>query len=120
MIFSQWRVLTASQLDLQQSIERSANTKAVIAQMVADLNTLLNPYILQGKRGSQETHLTDVMRRAARLGVSLFVDPAIWEFQWPADGRGFAVSPAFVKISDEKGKILDPQMVGLKAEYVRV
>jgi hypothetical protein len=106
-----WRMLTAY-LNTKYPSVASEQTDEYISSLASDFTTTFakykNPDFPDSER---EAHLTSVIKAASGLGVWLFAQPCLFQFDWRSDliERGqsqLPIFPSVVKVCDEHGRPL--------------
>ena len=79
-----------------------------IKETVQSFAKAFAPWKITGYKDEERARsLSSILEDAASLGIFLFSQPSTLEFHWPAAGEvrsgGIVVSPALLKVTDEKG-----------------
>ena len=111
---SRWRVLTAylrpNPLEDKTYIAQRERQINIIVQ---NFSTAFAPWQNPRYKDEERIHsLVAILKDAADKGIWLFSQPSEFQFQWRKLGPGrIAVAPALVKVTDERGQILDEPQV---------
>ena len=95
-----------------------------ISDALHALNAVLRPFVDEQRDNEERGRkLEEIMRRAARYGLTLFSQPSTWGFDWdtPANaGRGsLVIYPALVQSGDDNGRRLDRPRIVEEQELAR-
>ncbi|KAL4964314.1 uncharacterized protein BDV14DRAFT_78404 [Aspergillus stella-maris] len=123
-----WRMLTAHLYANSSSSSRTgtgAGTDRTAANGISrarEFTDAFAPYSISSFSPSERiAHLESLTRLTTNLGIWLFGQPCEFEFAWNMEKKGrdeFLVQPRVVKVSDERGDMLDKALVlveGVKA-----
>ena len=127
---SRWRVSTHMLLGHQLSDEKKLRLEQSALALVQKLDVVLLPFADPKTEQARREHLLGVCKRAERVGMLLFSQPAEWSFDWSylprvtgsSDGRqqgkksiksvvGF---PGLVRLTDNSTRKLDRPRVVLE------
>jgi len=110
--FSRWRVLT-TYLYLNPTSDNIYLTLRDhrIEAFVNSVSQAFSPWVKTSKDPAvRARHLTAILKSAADKGILLFSQPSTFEFYWgPSNDLGnhqLVVTPALLKVADEKGQSL--------------
>ena len=124
---SRWRQLTAYLLPnpLEDAAYRNHRDRQ-IDSMVRSFSRAFGPWENPQYGGDQRSNsLSAIFRGASELGILLFSQPSELQFRWPNNGNSvglnqLAVTPSFVKTTDERGARLHVPQVLVEAECGRI
>jgi hypothetical protein len=106
---SEWRVMTAtlshSLYDLD-SLSANDHRLAKIQIALRQADMFLAPLASTADHDTRLRNLEEIMKRAARLGWTLFSQPSEFTADWTDDGRGVVLFPGLLQVTDENGRVL--------------
>lgn len=115
---SRWRVMTAYlRPDPAKDAAYIAQRDRHISDTVQSFGKAFAPWKSTGYKDEERARsLSAILEEAANLGIFLFSQPSTLKFHWPSSsevGPGrIVVSPALVKLTDEKGQdLVEAQVV---------
>ena len=114
---SRWRVLTAYlRPEPSKDTTYLADRDQKIHETVLAFSEAFAPWKSPKYNDADRSRsLSEIIKGAAELGVWIFAQPSWFEFHWPkyseADRGRLAISPALVKMTDERGQVLKEAQV---------
>jgi len=112
LTLSRWRTSTASLLGPEDSPQRRAHSQVVIDSLIADLDSVVGPYVNPETGKDRGQHLTKICKRAQELGFMLLSQPAEWTFHWSDGAKAYRTTSQTQR--SEKGKklvfVVQPQL----------
>lgn len=113
---TRWRQITAFLLNPSRSergviVPEEAALEPQVRQLVTEMNRFLGAFIDDKNRQHEEDHLQDVVLECAKLGYSIFSQPADFTWDFGSEGgRDIVLCPGLVKVSDSQGVRCQPEM----------
>ncbi|PSN68284.1 hypothetical protein BS50DRAFT_676180 [Corynespora cassiicola Philippines] len=114
MLFSKWKVLTATMLKKDQNLQSPAQAK-----LFKELNAVIIPFV-QGnsKEAQRHNHLNLIISRAAALAMLLFSQPGSFRFEFSNQPKGVVVFPALEQVVGDQAQKLSPPRLLLEKEVL--
>ncbi len=109
---SRWRVMTAYlRPDPTKDAAYISQRDRQISGFVKSFAKAFAPWKSTGYKDEERARsLSAILENAANLGILLFSQPSTLKFEWPASSEvrpgKVVVSPALLKSTDEKGRVL--------------
>lgn len=120
-LYSKWKVLTAALIqhgregEVQSSAPRSQN----FDQTIADLDSVLVPFVRVGVDGGQRRRNLDmILSRSADFAFLLFMQPGSFRFDFGGHQGGLVVFPSLIQTAGDQGQVLNPPRLLSEQEVV--
>lgn len=124
--YSQWRVLTAylrpdKSSGHQEDPDYIAKRESAVQSAATAFSNAFAPWAVPSQSDLTRTqNLAAIMRSAADVGITIFAQPADFEYIWKeledkrsrgASGRRIVVAPGFAKITDDRASPLERKFI---------
>ncbi|GAB1742847.1 hypothetical protein NU219Hw_g8554t1 [Hortaea werneckii] len=111
-VFTMWRMLTAY---FRQNAGTQTESAAFLARNIEMYVDAFTDAFAEWRNESQDvaaakSHLEGLLNNAASVATTLFSQPSMYQFSWiytPQQNRSVLVVPAFRKVTDEQGEVLE-------------
>ena len=122
VLYSKWKTITGALL--QQDYGKNAhdpNRAQVFANVVAELDSILAPFVQGDVNGDQRRKNLDmILTRSANLAFLLFSQPGSFQFEFASRRGGLVAFPALLQTVGDEGQILSPPRGLVEGETVAV
>lgn len=98
--------------DIASSEEYQKQKGEMIGAAITDFSQAFSPWEKrQHSSGARLNNLKVIFEKAAKIGILLFSQPSVFEFDWTSDGVAerpaeVTLSPSLFKVADENGTTL--------------
>ena len=109
-MFSKWKVITG--VLLQQNQGKQGVSQQAAAEVLADLDRVLGPFVSASSDGVQrKRNLEMILNKAGNLSLLLFSQPGSYRFDFIIPKGGLTVFPALLQTVDSGAEPLVPPKV---------
>ncbi|RYN16938.1 hypothetical protein AA0113_g11301 [Alternaria arborescens] len=116
-MYSKWKTVTGTLLHERISQNKQdSDRKQKFAIAVADLDSIVAPFVQSGLEAQRSKNLDMILTRSANLAFLLFSQPGSFKFEFLSEHGGLVVFPGLVQTIGDQGQVLGPPRVLLEKE----
>ncbi|KAB2099498.1 hypothetical protein AG0111_0g12407 [Alternaria gaisen] len=116
-MYSKWKTVTGTLLHERISQNKQdSDRKQKFAIAVADLDSIVAPFVQNGLEPQRSKNLDMILTRSANFAFLLFSQPGSFRFEFFSEHGGLVVFPGLVQTIGDQGQELGPPRVLLEKE----
>lgn len=116
-MYSKWKTVTGTLLHERISQNKQdSDRKQKFAIAVADLDSIVAPFVQSGLEAQRSKNLDMILTRSANLAFLLFSQPGSFKYEFLSEHGGLVVFPGLVQTIGDQGQVLGPPRVLLEKE----
>ncbi|CAN9325452.1 unnamed protein product [Alternaria alternata] len=116
-MYSKWKTVTGTLLHERISQNKQdSDRKQKFAIAVADLDSIVAPFVQSGLEAQRSKNLDMILTRSANFAFLLFSQPGSFKFEFLSEHAGLVVFPGLVQTIGDQGQVLGPPRVLLEKE----
>ncbi|RYN48904.1 hypothetical protein AA0118_g11629 [Alternaria tenuissima] len=116
-MYSKWKTVTGTLLHERISQNKQdSDRKQKFAIAVADLDSIVAPFVQSGLEAQRSKNLDMILTRSANFAFLLFSQPGSFKFEFLSEHGGLVVFPGLVQTIGDQGQVLGPPRVLLEKE----